>query len=103
MACDLAADVKQIPDASDVVRVGSERWTEYHRAVMDALVEGVKMFLRARTHLSFEQLIEEFKQTQPCAVSGALQVTLLYGREHGLYLDNSKLKMDVTGLVFKKP
>ena len=45
----------------------------------------------------------EFKQAQPCAVSGALQVSLLHGREHGLYLDdNSKWKMDVKGLVFKK-
>ena len=35
---------------------------------------------------------------------GTLQVSLLYGREHGLYLDdNAELKMDVKGLVFKNP
>ena len=103
MACELAAFLKQFPGAADVVLVQSERWTEYHRAIMDALVESVKIFLRARTHLSFEKLIDEFKQAQPCAVSGALQVSLLHGREHGLYLDdNSKWKMDVKGLVFKK-
>ena len=103
MACEVAALLKQFPRSVDVVLVHSERWTEYDRAIMDALVEGVRMFLRSRTHLSFEKLIDEFKQTQPCAVSGALQVSLLYGREHALYLDdNSKLKMDVKGLVFKK-
>ena len=62
------------------------------------------MFLRRRKHLSFEQLLDEFKECQPCAVSGALQVFLLYGRETALYLDdNAKLKMDIKGLVFKKP
>jgi len=37
-------------------------------------------------------------------VSGALQIFLLLGREQGLHLENNaKLKMDVKGLVFKKP
>ena len=54
------------------------------------------MFLRRRRHLPFEKLLDEFKESQPCAVSGALQVFLLFGREHGLYLDdNAELKTDV--------
>ena len=62
------------------------------------------MVLRTRRHLPFEKLLDEFKECQPCAVSGALQVFLLYGREHVLYLDdNANLKMDVEGLVCKKP
>ena len=62
------------------------------------------MFLRRRRHLSFEQLLDKFQECQPCAVSGALQISFLYGLETGLYLDgNSKLKMDIKGLVFKKP
>ena len=62
------------------------------------------MFLRRRERLSFEQLLDEFKECQPCAVSGALQVFLLYGREHALYLDdNAKLKMDVKWLRLKNP
>ena len=102
MVCDLAADLKQFPDAY-VVRVGSERWSEYHTAIMEALTEGVRMFLRRRGHLPFGHLLDEFKESQPCAECGALQVTLLYGRAHGLYLDGSELKTDVKGLVFKKP
>ena len=72
---------------------------------MEALTEGVRVFLRRRKHLSFAQLLDEFKESQPCAVSGTLQFSLLYGREHGLYLDdNATLKMDVKGLlVFNKP
>ena len=104
MACEAAPLLVQFPDAVDVALVHSERWTEYHRALMEALTEGVRVFLRRRRHLPLEKLLAEFKESQPCAVSGALQVSLLYGREHALYLDdNANLKMDVKGLVFKKP
>ena len=104
MAFEVAGFLEQFPGAVDIVLVKSERWTEYHKAIMEALTEGVRMFLRRRERLSFEQLLDEFKECQPCAVSGALQVFLLYGRETALYLDdNAKLKMDIKGLVFKKP
>ena len=103
MACEVAAFLKQFPGAVDVALVNSEQWTEYHRATMEALTEGVRVFLRRRRHLPLEKLLAEFKESQPCAVSGALQVSLLYGRERALYLDdNSKLKTDIKGLVFKK-
>ena len=104
MACEMAMCLEQFPRAVDVVLVNSERWTEYHKAIMEALTEGVRMFLRTQRHLPFEKLLAEFKESQPCAVSGALQVSLLYGQEHALYLDdNVNLKMDVRGSVFKKP
>ena len=103
MACEVTEFLEQFPGAADVALVNSEQWTEHHRAIMEALTEGVRVFLRRRRHLSFEQLLDELKESQPCAVSGALQVSLWYGREHALYLDdNSKLKMDVKGLVFKR-
>ena len=70
---------------------------------MDALTEGVRIFLRMRRHLPLEKLLAEFQESQPCAVSGALQVFLLYGREHAVYLDDNALYLDVKGLVFKKP
>ena len=104
MACGVAPFLEQLPGAIDVVLVRSERWTEEHKVIMDALTEGVRMFLRRRRHLPFEQLLDEFQKCQPCAVSGALQVFLLFGREHGLYLDdNAELKMDVKALVCKNP
>ena len=104
MACEVAPFLEQFPGAVDVVLVRSERWTEEHKSLMDAFTEGVRMFLRRRRHLPFEQLLDEFQKCQPCAVSGALQVFLLFGREHGLYLDdNAELKMDVKGLVCKNP
>ena len=104
MACEVAPFLEQFPGAVDVVLVRSERWTEEHKAIMDALTEGVRMFLRRRRHLPFEQLLDEFQKCQPCAVSGTLQVSFLYGREHGLYLDdNAELKMDVKALVCKNP
>ena len=104
MACEVAAFLEQFPGAVDVVLVRSERWTEFHKAIMEVLTEGVRVFLRTRRQLPFEKLLDEFKESQPCAVSGALQVFLLYDREHALYRDdNAKLKMDIKELVFKKP
>ena len=94
MACEVASFLEQFPGAVDVVLVRSERWTEEHKAII----------LRTRRHLSFEQLLDEFQECQPCAMSDTLQVSLLYGRETALYLDgNSELKMDIKGLVFTKP
>ena len=104
MPREVAEFLEQFPGAVDAVLVRSERWTEAHIALMDALIEGVRIFLRARRHLSFGQLLDEFQECQPCAVSGTLQVSFLYGREHGLYLDdNAELKMDVKALVCKNP
>ena len=104
MACEVAPFLEQCPSAVDVVLVRSERWTEEHRATMDALKEGVRLFLRRRRHLPLKQLLDEFQKCQPCAVSGTLQVSFLYGREHGLYLDdNAELKMAVKALVCKYP
>ena len=104
MACEVTGFLEQFPGAVDIVLVKSERWTEYHKAIMEALTEGVRVFLRQRRHMSFEQLLDEFKDCQPCAVSGTLHVSLLCGREDALYLDdNAKVKMDIKGLVFKKP
>ena len=45
MACEVAAFLKQLPGAVDVALVNSEQWTEYHRSIMEALVEGVRVFL----------------------------------------------------------
>ena len=109
MACEVADFLEQLflerfPGVVDIFPVRSERWTEEHKAIMDALTEGVRMFLRTRRHLSFEKLVDEFMECQPCAMSDTLQVSLLYGREHGLYLDdNAELKMDVKALVCKNP
>ena len=103
MACEVVAFLEQFPGRVDVVLVRSERWTEFHRAIMEALTEGVRMFLRTRRHLPFEKVLDEFTESQPCAVSGALRVSL-FVRSRTLYLDdNAKLKMDIKGLVFKKP
>ena len=64
MACEVTGFCEQFPGAVDIVLVKSERWTEYHKAIMEALTEGVRMFLRRRKHLSFEQFLDEFKECQ---------------------------------------
>ena len=44
MPREVAEFLEQFPGAVDVVLVRSERWTEEHKAIMDALTEGVRMF-----------------------------------------------------------
>ena len=70
MACEVAGFLEQFPGAVDIVLVKSERWTEYHKAIMEALTEGVRMFLRTRRHLPFEEVLEEFKEIQPLTARG---------------------------------
>ena len=60
MACEVAAFLEHGPGAVDVVLVHSERWTEYRKAITEA-----------RKHLPLERLLGEFKESQPCAVSGS--------------------------------
>ena len=48
MACEVAPFLEQRPGAIDVVLVRAERWTEEHKAIMEALTEGRKA--RRRIH-----------------------------------------------------
>ena len=45
MACELAEFLEPNPGEVDVVRLNSDRWTEDHKVIMEALTEGVRMFL----------------------------------------------------------
>ena len=44
MACELAVFLEHNPGKVDVVRLSSDRWTEDHKVIMEALTEGVRMF-----------------------------------------------------------
>ena len=103
MACCLAADLEQFPDCSDVVRVGDTRWKEKHSRILNQLIEGVRLFLRAHRNLPLKDLIEEYEKKEPTTLDGAAPVKLMYGRTGALFLDGSQIKIDVKGLVYVKP
>ena len=102
MTCSLADDLRQFPDASDVVRVNSARWNEQHSAILEALCEGARVFLRSRKHLPLKQLFKEYERSEPCVEVDGQRAQLVYGLEP-FFLHGSQLKMDVKGLVFVKP
>ena len=103
MACCVAADLEQFPDCSDVVRVGDTRWKEKHSRILNQLIEGVRVFLRARRELPLNDLIKEYEKNEPFTLDGTAPVKLMYGRTGALFLDGSQIKIDVKGLVYVKP
>ena len=102
MTRSLEDDLRQFPDASDVVRVGSERWQAHHSTIMQALVSGAQAFLRGRTRLPLDQLLIEYERVEPSMTVDGLDVRLMYGSPP-FFLAGSQLQMDVKGLVFVKP
>ena len=97
--CTLADDLRQFPDASDVVRVGSERWQAQHSAIMEALVSLVRDFLRPRGNLPPDQLLIEYQRMEPSVTVGGRNVRLMYG-PRPFFLHGTALQMDIKGLVF---
>ena len=43
MACELVEFLEHNPGEVDVVRLNSDRWTEDHKVMMEALIEGVRI------------------------------------------------------------
>ena len=99
--CTLADDLRQFPDASVVVRVGSEGWQAHHSAIMEALVSGVRSFLRSRKRLPPDQLLIEYERNEPSVEVDGQCARLMYGNPP-FFLVGSQLQMDVKGLVFVK-
>ena len=82
MACEVAEFLEQLPIAVDVVLVRSERWTEEHKAVMDARTDGVRMFLRRRRHLPVDAEAAQ-SSTNGAREAGASAKLGLEADEHG--------------------
>ena len=101
MACSLADDLRQFPDACDAIRVGSERWQAHHSTIMRALVSGAQAFLRGRTRLPLDQLLDEYRRAEPSVTVDGVEIRLMYGSPP-LFLARTGLQMDVKGLVFLK-
>ena len=101
MACSLADDLKMLPGVCDIVRIGSERWREQHSAIVQALVSGAQAFLRGRTRLPLDQLLDEYQRDEPSVTVDGVEIRLMYGSPP-LFLARTGLQMDVKGLVFLK-
>ena len=104
MACDLVADLQQFPDAYDVVRVGSGRWSQRHTIILDALCRGVQDFLRVHRHLPLKKMMDQYEKLEPEFLDwDGRSVRLLYGRTGAFFIEDSQLKMDIRGLVVLQP
>ena len=102
MACSLADDLRQFPDACDAIRVGSECWQAHHSTILRALVSGAQAFLRGRTRLPLDQLLDEYRRAEPSVTVDGVEIRLMYGSPP-LFLAGTELQMDIKGLVHLKP
>ena len=102
MECGVQSDLDMFPGASDVVRVGTDRWTKCHADVLDRLMEEVKVVLHAYSHLPFENMLKAYEENEPLVKTGKRFAYILYGGTGAFFLDNDgQLKTDIRGIVYR--
>jgi len=102
MNCSVQEDKVMFPGCSDVVRVGTDRWTSRHDAILDRLFKQIDNFLQTHSHLAFDDLTQEFIENEPSEIDGNKQmVYLMYGNESPFFIDNGELQSDIRGLVYR--
>ena len=101
MSCSVQSDLDMFPGCADVVRVGTDRWTQHNTDALDCIMEGVGDFLREHSHLDFEKLVKAYEQNEPRVKVGKQRASILYGPPGPFFQDWDELKTDIRGLVFK--
>ena len=93
-------DKQMFPGGCDVVRVGSDRWTQHHTETLDAISDGVTQFLKSNSDLTFDELNSKYGMHEPRANVGGNTVFILYGTPTPFFRDGENMNMDIRGLVF---
>ena len=101
MTCSVQSDLDMFPGSLDVVRIGTDRWTDCHTDVLDRLMEGVESFLHENSNIPFEMLKTAYEQQEPRAKVGKQHAYILYAPSGALFVEDGELKMDIKGLVYK--
>ena len=99
MDCD-RTDKQMFPGCCDVVRVGSDRWTQRHTETLDAISDGVTQFLKNNSDLNFDELNSKYGTHEPRANVGGNTVFILHGTPAPFFRGGEDMNMDIRGLVF---
>ena len=97
----LQRDLDVFPGATDVVRVGTDRWKQYHDDILETIFERVGCFLQARADMPFEALQREFHQNGIRIRDGDQYVRGLFGPEPMFLSPDDEIKVDVKSLVYR--
>jgi len=91
------------PGASDVVRVGTERWAHGgHADALNRIFQEIGAWLAAHSELPFEELLREYERGgDPRVRVGDEFAYALYGPSGPFFLDEDELKSGMRGLVYK--
>ena len=83
LVCEKAMSCKRdkmmFPGCGDVVRVGTDRWTQQHDTIWEALLDELRMFLSQRGEMQFDQLRREFERQDVRVPVGPQFAHIMYG------------------------
>ena len=94
-------DKNVFPGCSDVVRVGTDQWTQQHDTILEALLDEIRSFLSTRSEMPFDELRREFESNDVRVPVADQYVHILCG-PGPMFLRSGQLQTDIKGLVFKQ-
>ena len=94
-----AEDLEIFPGATDVVRVGSPRWTAQHDDLSRALAEIASE--QCRGARSVAQIVKKLSRSEPRIQIDEQWVYLLLAPGHVRLDDQQRPQLEVKGLVFE--
>ena len=97
----LQRDLNMFPGATDVVRVGTDRWKQHHDDLLETVFERILCFIQVRATMPFEALRREFHQNDIRICDGNRYAHVLFGPEPMFLSPGGEIKVDVKGLVYR--
>ena len=97
----LEQHLKMFPGATDVVRVGTNRWNQQHDAVLESLVDELLKTLQGNQDSPFERLKQDLERHDPRHDLGDHWAYIMYGPDESVFLRDGRVQIDISGLVFK--
>ena len=101
MACGVQSDLDMFPGCADVVRIGTDRWTERDADILDSLCGQTEVFLKSHSHLPFDDLVRKYERKEPRVEVNGQHVCILYGPSRAFFIEDDELKSDIRGLVYR--
>ena len=101
MECGVPSDLNMFPGCADVVRIGTDRWTERDADILDSLCGQTEVFLKSHSHLPFNDLVWKCETQEPRVEVNGQYAFILCGPSGAFFIEDDELKSDIRGLVYR--